>query len=379
MTMTLPTPVNLHTTDPDTDGFNRGSSGSGTAGVKGNGNLPLSSGGSQMNNNTASNPTGVPYVEHWEFLSSGGYDMSDDHRLMVWHFQYNAPNRVQCATNANDGHFILISSSTASPPTTDWMKYDIGGNDRVGGSAREEPKVICIDLDSTGDSESGTRDRTSIQTYANGTVRFDLSGGNSQLMFFTRIFAFSTLKDNADCPTFSGASDWEDLTELVQGADFSDIIGKWATDNGNSIFEINSPINIGNNSSLTNFDDNGATVFWPNNTSSSDPDPRFRLTDQAFRVYLNLRNDSADTAIFSGSYDAGNSNPPWDFDQDDAAIVTFTSPTFKNTGDFAIGSSITGPGNWDGCGVVDLIDNSIDIDGSTFKNPNGDHLLSLAA
>ena len=55
----------------------------------------------------------------------------------------------------------------------------------------------------------------------------------------------------------------------------------------------------------------------------------------------------------------------------------FSSPTFKNTGTFLLGSSITGPATWDGCGVVDCQDNGVDIDGSTFRNPNGNHLLSI--
>ena len=299
---------------------------------------------------------------------------------MVWCWQFNAPNRVQVATNTNLGQIIRISSSSASPPTTDWQEFRVGGNDRVAGSAREEPKVFVIDLNATGDTTSGTFDNTDVQTYAYGTVRLNISGTNSNLNFCNRCFVFTTTKSSADTPTFSGTSDWQDLTELVQGTSWSNKIGDgWAVDNGNNIFSVMCPIRIGNNSSETDFNDNGATVFWPNDTSASDPDPRFRITNQAFRVYLKLRNNAADTATFSGTYDAGDSNPAWDFDQDDNAVVTFNSPSFKNTGQFDIGSSVTGDATWDSCGVVWLNDNTIDIDGSTFKNPNGDHLLRLEA
>ena len=109
--MTLPTAVNLHTLDPDSDARNRGSSGTGAAGRKTNGNLPITGFGSQMNNTTNSNPTGVPYVEHWEFLATGGYDVSTDTRVMVCCAQFNAPNRVQVATSQREvlfGHVNMV-------------------------------------------------------------------------------------------------------------------------------------------------------------------------------------------------------------------------------------------------------------------------------
>ena len=94
---------------------------------------------------------------------------------------------------------------------------------------------------------------------------------------------------------------------------------------------------------------------------------------------MNLRNNAADTATFSGSYDCGNSYPDWDWDQDDAAVVTLNGPSFKRTGQFTMGSSISGNATFENCGVVYLNDNGVDLDGSTFRNPQGNHLLRLVA
>jgi hypothetical protein len=133
---------------------------------------------------------------------------------------------------------------------------------------------------------------------------------------------------------------------------------------------------IGDNSTSTQFNDNGATIVSP--VSNDINDPRVRVTTQAFRVYLNLRNNVADTAIFSGTW-IWQTRAAFDLDQDDLAVVTFTSPTFKGMGTFTLGSSITGAATWDDVGPVVFADTGVDVDGSSLKNPNGNHLLEMTA
>jgi hypothetical protein len=54
---------------------------------------------------------------------------------------------------------------------------------------------------------------------------------------------------------------------------------------------------IGDTSTLTNFNDNGAGVVSP---LSADPsDPRYRLTTQGTRVYVSLRDNASDSCILS--------------------------------------------------------------------------------
>ena len=59
-------------------------------------------------------------------------------------------------------------------------------------------------------------------------------------------------------------------------------------------------------------------------------------------------------------------------------MVTITGASFKRTGTFLMGSSVTGAATFDDCGVITCVDNGVDLDGSTFKNPHANHLLELA-
>ena len=375
MTMTLPTQINLHTADHDADARARGKNGSFTMGTKVNGNMPLTSNAAQGNNTTGSSQTGTPGIAHWEFAASPSEDVSSDTILFVWTWQFNAPNRVQVSDVGNDGIVFRIGSGNNSPPT-DYKHFQIGGNDTIGGSAREQPKMIIIDLnDVSNESSGGTFDNTDVQTYGYGTVRFNISGNNTNLNFWQRAWLFDTTKNASRIPRFTGTSDWDDLVDLIQGTDHSDIISnEWAGREGN-VFTIACPIEFGDNSVETDFNDAGAFVFWPDSDVANDP--RVRVTSQAFRVYANLRNNAADTLTLSGFYDCGNSFPAWDFDLDFACTITLTGATFKRTGIFDMGSSVTGAATFDDCEEVNLNHADADLDGSTFRNPAANYLLTL--
>jgi len=373
VTFVIPTAVNLMTTAHGSDARARGgfSEGTPTAGSKVNGNLPITSNAASM---TVSNGDGFEGL-YWEFLASGGYDVSTDTKIMIGTWQFNAPNRIECDTAANDGIVVRIGTGSGSPPTN-YRTFQIGGNDKVAGQARENPKMWVIDLnDDSHEAVAGTFDNTDVQCWGYGLTGLDL-GGSTSLSFFQRAFVLDTTKNASDIPRFTGASDWGDCITAMGTTHSTKITDEWLKREG-AVFSIACPVEFGDNSTSTQFDDAGASVFWPDHDDAADP--RVRVTEQAFRVYLNLRNNAADTADFAGFYDCGNSYPPWDFDQDDAAVVTFDSPTFKRTGQFDVGSSITGPATWDDCGIVWCMDNGVDLDGSTFRNPHGDHLLRLEA
>ena len=313
----------------------------------------------------------------WEFLATGGYDVSTDTRVMIWVYQYNAPNRLEMETKANNGLLIRLGSGSGSPPAN-YRTFQIGGQDTGLGKERGFPAHVVIDLNSAShDATIGTFDNTDIQCFGWGTRSFTTMGGTTTQTFMARMFVLETTKGATNIPRFTGSgSDWDDVITAVGTAYNTKTTHGWLQREGTT-FAIASPIEIGNNSTITTFNDNGANVFWPNHNDAADP--RIRVTSDAFRVYLNLRNNAADTATFSGFYDAGDSNPAWDFDQDDAAVVTFNGPTFKNTGQFDVGSSITGNATFDSCGIVWYNDNGVDLDGSTFRNPSGNHLVRLAA
>jgi len=377
MSFTIPTPVHLMQTDWDVDARARGAFVEGTfntRNTKTNGSLPLTgSSATGFVNTTTNGFRGV----YWEFLASGGYDVSSETKVCIFTFQFNAPNRLEMETAANNGIVVRLGTGTGSPPTN-YRTFQVGGQDVAMGKAREFPNHIVIDMNNTTQEATiGTFDNTDVECLGIGTTSYTTMGGTTTQIFLQRMFVFDTTKNASNIPRFTGSgSDWDDVITAVGTAYNTKTTHGWLLREG-TIFSIAAPIEIGNNSSITTFNDNGASVFW---ADSDDPaDPRIRVTDQAFRVYLNLRNNVADTATFSGSYDAGNSYPPWDFDQDDNAVVTFSGVSFKRTGQFDVGSSITGNATFDDCGVVYCNDNGVDLDGSAFKNPHGDHLLRLAA
>lgn len=347
-----------------------------TRNTKVNGSLPLTgSNATAFVNSQGSSATGPLRGVYWEFLASGGYDVSSDTKVMVFTWQFNAPNRIQCATKSNDGVVVRLGSGSGSPPTN-YRTWQVAGNDTVGGQARENPKMVVIDLNvADHDAVVGTFDNTDVQAFGMGTVRFNISGGSTIQWFLQRVFIFDTTKNATNIPRFTGTgSDWDDVITAMGTAYNTKTTDEWLRREG-TVFSIASPIEFGDNSTATTFDDNGAFVFWPDTNVASDP--RVHVTEQAFRVYMNLRNNAADTATFSGFYDCGDSYPPWDFDQDDSAVVTFSGPTFQRTGQFDMGSSVTGSATFNDCGTVWCMDNAVDLDGSTFRNPNGNHLLRL--
>ncbi len=382
MTFVIPTAVHLMQVDWDVDARARGAfAGTGeaqpaTRNTKVNGSLPLTgSNATGFVNTQASSATGPLRGVYWEFLASGGYDVSTDTKLVVTNWQFNAPNRVQCATKANDGVVFRLGTGSGSPPTN-YRTWQIAGNDTVGGQARENPKMIVIDMNvSDHDAVIGTYDNTDVQCFGFGTVRFNLSGTSTIQHFHQRVFVFDTTKGATNIPRFTGASsDWDDCITAMGTAFDTKITDEWLKREG-TVFSIACPIEFGDNSTATTFNDNGAFVFWPDSDTASDP--RVHVTDQAFRVYANLRDNAADTLTLSGFYDCGDSYPPWDFDSDLASTITVEGARFNRTGDFAMGSSVTGAATFNDCGVVQLNHASADLDGSTFRNPHGDHLLQL--
>jgi len=343
--------------------------------VKTNGNLPLTTNAQAFGNTVASNATGPLRGVYTEFLATGGYDMTSQHRIFVITFQWNSPNRIQVTTAANDGVVMRLATGSGSPPSN-YRTWQIAGNDKAAASARANAKAVVIDMeDTTYDATIGTWDNTDVQCFGMGTVRFNISGTSANQYYFQRTWAFTTTKGSADIPTFTGSSSWDQLTSLLDGTDYTDKISDdWAKREG-SVYSLACPISFGDGSTAVTFDDAGASVFWSDSNSSVDP--RIRVTEDAFRVHADLRNNAADTLTLSGKYNAGNSNPPWDFDLDFACAITITGASFKNIGLFTMGSSVVGAATFDGCKEIQINNTGADLDGSSFKNPIGSHLLVL--
>tara|TARA_R110000782_G_scaffold71050_1_gene142632 strand:- start:3693 stop:4826 length:1134 start_codon:yes stop_codon:yes gene_type:complete len=376
MTFVIPTAVDRMLTDYSSATNAAGAfSGTGEAQfsqrgiVKVAGNLPLTD---DATNLTSSND-GQLRGSYWSFPSA--YDVSTNTKLVVWTWQFNAPNRIQIDTAANDGLVFRLGSGTATPPAN-YKTWKIAGNDKVGGSARENPKMIIVDMnDSTHDAEVGTYDNTDVESFGLGAQNLSIVGTGSCNIFVQRLFVFDTTKGATNIPRFTGTSSWSDMITAMGTTYSTKITDDWIKREGD-VFSYAAPFEIGNNAIQTNFDDGGVTVFWPDATTVTDSDPRVRVTSQAFRAYLNLRDNFADSADFSGFYNCGSSNPDWNFNLNNRCFVSFNGATFVNTGTFTVGSAVSGNATFDRCGVVR--NNGASLNGSTLKNPNSTHLMRLA-
>ncbi len=343
-------------------------------GTKAAGSLPITGVATEFDNNSSGTTKG--YAKEFENGQSPAYDVSTDTKVMLWHSQFNAPNRIQADTVANGGIIIRIYSGTGSPPTV-YRDFYVGGRDTPNAECIKGQYPFTIDLnDSSHDASSGTFDNTNVTSFAILVTRLNMAGSSTSWNYQGKLYVVDTTKSSGDTPTFTGASSsFQDAVDLIQGTDYTDKLGNWVRKIGSVIF-IDMPFRVGDNSTATTFNDNGATIVSP--VSNDSADPRVRITTQAMRTYLNLRNNAADTATFSGTYIWG-TRAAFDWDQDDAAVVTFSSPTFTGMGAFTLGSSITGPATWEDVDEVVFADTGVDVDGSTFKSPNGSHALEMTA
>jgi len=374
MTFVLPTANNLHDQDPDGGSQPRHLVNINTPSTvtnKAQGNLPITQNAGQWNNDTNGATKGIGY----EFQASqAGYDVSSDTKVMLWHNQHNAPNRIQVDTAANAGVELRIYSGTGSMPTN-YRAFYVGGNNTPNSECIKGQYPYIIDLnDTSNDASNGTFDNTDVTSYAILTTRLNLAGTSTNWNYMGKLYILDTTKSSSNTPTFSGSGATAlDAVTLIQGTDYTDKLGNWVRKIGDVMF-IDMGFRIGNNSSITTFDDEGITVISP--VANDSNDPRVRVTTQAFRTYLNLRNNAADTATFSGTW-IWQVRSPFDWDQDDGAVVTFNSPTFKGMGAFTVGSSISGDATFDDVDTVIMADTGVDLDGSTFKNQNSTHALQL--
>ena len=116
------------------------------------------------------------------------------------------------------------------------------------------------------------------------------------------------------------------------------------------------------------FNDGGATLISPENNASKAEN--FRISEQAMRVYLNLRDDAADSVIMSGSYIWGTA-ADWDFNENKLSSCLL-SGNFTGMGHFTVGASVTASGVFSLSTGKSLVCNGANVDGATV---NGDFKL----
>ena len=359
MAFNLPAPQNLHNSN---SGSNRGTIGSLATGFKSGGNLPISTNGSQVINNTASNASGPPAGVFFGMdgnTSTSTYDATQDARVFLWSLQYNAPNRIQSSDLANGGSRFWLGSGAT--PSANYKEFLIGGSDTPFCASQAGPVTMCIDIsDSSNDNVIGSFDPTQISAYGHASVRTNLVGGSTTQTFFQRSFLFTTTKGSSNLPTFTGASSFDDAVNTVQGDDYTNKIGSWLTKSGTSFF-IPCPFSFGNGTDAIIFNDSGVSVVSPESNAVNQEN--FRITDNAMRIYLDTRDNAADSVILSGSYAWGTA-ARWDFNVSNSSSCLL-SGNFSGMGDFFIGSSVTASGNFNLASGKAVISQGANIDGIT--------------
>jgi hypothetical protein len=335
-----------------------------TRNTKAAGGLPISGPtATAFVNTTSSSPTGAIKGTYWDFeATQAGHNVSVNTQIAAFCFQFNAPNRIQCATKVNNG-IVFRAFSGASP--TNYKTWQIGGNNSVLGQAQGGNAYVIIDLNDLGnDAEVGTYNNTDVRGWGFGTVRFNLAATSSTQYFFSRFFIFDTVKNGAKIPRFTGASDWDDVIFAQDGTDFSTKITNLYQQLGRT-FSITTPFEFGDGSDTGTFSDGGDTVVSPGNNIAGDH--RTRLTNQAMRVY----NRTNFTTILSGAYFWGTA-ADWDFEDGTSTL----SGVFSGMGDFILGALTTATGVFTlASGKKVIVNSTADIDGITV---NGDVELNSA-
>jgi len=338
-----------------------------TPGTKANGGLPLSLTASQWN--VAYNSSGgylFPIQGH-----SGTIDVSSNTKLLIWMWQHNAPNRIQVDTHANAGCVIRLASGAGS---TVYRDFYVSGNDKPANSSQTGPVPVVVDLNASGadaTSASDLYDNTDVQCYGLWFTGASLGGTKTNLCFVQRATIVGTGKNDSDIIKFTGTSDFDDIIDAVLGTGWATKIGTWVQKISDT-YLIPTAFQIGDTSTATNFDCVGKTVVSPSNNDSADP--RYRLTTQATRVYIVLRDNALDDADLDNSTWVWGVASPFDFDVNNASAITIDGAVFNGMGDFTLGSSVTGAATFTLATGSDVIISGADLDGSTI---NGDATLDV--
>ena len=328
-------------------------------GQKAAGNLPITSTATQVQNSGGSE--GIYFGLNSQ-SSTSSEDASTNTKVLLTSVQFNAPNRIQVDSLANRG---VVARLTSGSGATDYREYRIGGNDTPFASSQSGPVTICIDLSAIGhDSSGGSYDNSDVTGWGYGTTKLNLFGSSSNLNFFQRVFLFDTEKGGVNLPYFSGSSNFDDALSEVQGTNYTNKIGAWLTKSGSSFF-VPIPFSFGDGFNAITFDDQGASIVSPSDNASGQEN--YRLTSGAMRVYLNTRDNAADSVTLSGTYSWGTA-APWDFDQSNAGACSL-SGNYNGMGDFTLGSSVTATGSFSLASGSKVIIKGATIDYATI---NGD-------
>jgi len=295
----------------------------------------------------------------WQFNSGVTIDATADDNIFILGVSAVYNTACEIETIANHGMTMRLYTGGY----TNFVEWDMSGQDATGTFImRDRYKPFIVDPEATVDSTGGSGlTSASIDYWAIGGTYDGVLGGTRGTMIYSRFVIMGTTKDSTDIPRLYDTCDLKDLYAAVASNDAYDRNHVYVDRLGDSYFYA-CPFVIGYGSigaTATYFDDEGITVISP--TSNASQDPRFRLSDNAMRVYIDAK-DTNDTFEFSGKYFWGTS-ADWDFGT--SADVTLVNAWFEGMGDFTMGCGVSGYATWKNCDNV-IICASAEIDDSTF-------------
>ena len=373
MAFTLPAPNNLHNVLPTSNSrYVAGINSPTNLTNKAAGNLPItqSAGSFQNNNNGISKGIGYDFL-----ASSADIDTVGTERIVLWHSQFNAPNRINVDTLANAGVVFKLynGASVAGVLSTSYKAFYLGGQDTPYAECIKGQVNFVVDLKADNyDAEFPLLSGVSQNTHAYSIEykKANMSSTVSHWNFNAKLYVISS-KNNSESPRFSGSSTFTQAVEYIQGNDYTSKLGNWIRSIGDVIF-IDMPFIIGSLSSgSTRFDDEGKTIVSPFNNQSNDPRIRAR-ENNTFNWQINLTS-SIDTADISGTY-------IWQtqsfaiFDAVPGATITHANSKFSGL-NLDIRDGNTGYIFCDKCYSVTGNDLSFVNLNGTFSNPLGLELL----
>lgn len=349
MTVSIPTPIDSHTTNSTRAGTWGGAS---NIGDKASGGLPLNNKGTQWYGKNVAGGAGL----YWNFSSTQNF--STNEKIYIIAHQYNAPNRVSCATAANQGLTVRMYTDVSN-----YRTFIVGGQDTDFGKFRRSPTPVVIDPTTAGDIDTGAYNAASVASYGFGVRYTQFAGGTTNWNYVTRSVLMGTKKTDSDIPRLYGSGvKLKDLHAAVFGTTGWASTAHVYTESAGDTYTYLCPFAVGyssQGSTATSFDDEGITIVSPAHKTVSDP--RFHLSNTAMRVHLDLL--SSDTATFSGTYIWG-TEAPFNFNSSAGATVTLNNATFSGMGNFTVGSDVSGTATWSLGGTSKVISNSSAIEGT---------------
>jgi len=332
--------------------------------AKSGGNLPITNGASRIQySDTLDGPAEGVFFGFDNQNTLGLVDTTTNAKILIWSLQFNAPNRIQVATHGLGGIRFWLGSGDS--PKNNYREFFIGGNDTPFAASQAGPITICIDLgDSSYQNTVGTFVPTNVTAYGIAAKHSSLAGSQYGEIHTQRAFLLDVKKISATLPYFSDTSNFDSAVTAVQGTDYTNKIGSWITKSGTSFF-VPCPFAFGNGTDPCSFNDSGVTVVSP--ASNATNQENFRLTNTAMSVYLNTRNNAADSVSLSGSYVWG-TPAPWDFSQNYPAVVANLSGSFSGMGDFTMGSSVNASGTFTVADGYLVISSGATLDNATFNS-----------